>query len=162
MTGLETLDPVTITADDANRLWERVRTQDLCFDDFSRGHAELFAERLASPTTVGFLYKDAALVTVEHIVPKLNGWMHFFLWDTALAEGEMAVAGRRIARDVIDMFELHRLTALPPSFNKLACRLATRVGFRYEGLMKGAFLYKGHYHDVEIRGLMAEDLRRLM
>jgi len=162
MTGLETFDATTITPDAANRLWERVRRQEICFDDFSRDNMDLFAQRLSAPTTAAFLYKDAALVTAEQIVPRLNAYLHFFLWDHSLSESEMAMAGRRIARDVIDMFQLHRLTALPPAFNKHACRIATRVGFRYEGLMKGAFLYKDHYHDVEIRGLMAEDLRRLM
>ena len=162
MQGLETLDPVTITPEDANRLWERVRQQEICFDDFSRDNPDLFAQRLVSPSTVGFIYKDALLITVENIVPRLNGYMHFWMWDTRHSESELAVVGRRIARDVIDMFELHRITAMPPAFNKRATRMATRVGFRYEGLMKGAFLYKSHYHDLEIRGLQAEDLRRLM
>jgi len=162
MQGLETLDPVTITPEDANRLWDRVRRQDICFDDFSRDNPDLFAQRLVAPTTAAFLYKDAALVTAEQIVPRLNAYLHFFLWDTSLSESEMSIAGRRIARDVVDMFDLHRLSACPPAFNKLACRLATRIGFRYEGLMKGAFLYKDHYHDVEIRGLLADDLRRLL
>jgi len=162
MQGLETLDPVTITVEDANRLWERVRHQDIAFDDFSRDNPDLFAQRIAAPSTIGFTYKDAVLVTVEQIVPRLNGYMHFLLWDTTVPESELAVVGRRVARDVMDMFDLHRITATPPAFNKRACRIATRVGFRYEGLMKGAFLYKDHYHDLEIRALMAEDLRRLL
>jgi len=162
MTGVETFDPTTITAADANRLWERVRTQEICFDDFSRDNADMFAQKLASPTTAGFLYKDAVLVLMEQIIPRLNGFMHFFLMDRRLSDNELVIVGRRIARDVIDMYQLHRITATPPAFNKLAVRIATRVGFRYEGLMKGAFLYKGHYQDLTIMGLMAEDLRRLM
>src|SRR5215831_10182085 len=159
MQGLETLDPVTIKPEDANRLWERISVQDIAFDDFSRGNMHMFAEKLASPSTAAFLYKDAVLVMVEGIIPRLNGFMHFFLMDRKFSDNELAIVGRRIARDVIDMFDLHRITATPPAFNKFAVRIATRVGFRYEGLMKGAFLYKGHYHDLEIRGLVAEDLR---
>lgn len=162
MQGLETFDPVTITPEDANRLWDRVRRQEIAFDDFTRDNADLFAEKLTLPTTAGFIYKDAVLVLMEQIIPKLNAYMHFFLWDRHISDNELAIVGRRIARDVIDMYQLHRITATPPAFNKLAIRIATRVGFRYEGLMKGAFLYKGHYHDLEIRGLLAEDLRRLM
>jgi len=162
MQGLETLDPVTISIEEANRLWDRVRHQEICFDDFTRDNADLFAQKLVLPTTAGFLYKDAVLVLMEQIIPKLNAYMHFFLFDTTVADNELATVGRHIARDTIDMYQLHRITATPPSFNKRAVRIATRVGFRYEGLMKGAFLYKGHYHDLEIRGLLAEDLRRLM
>src|SRR5262245_36873156 len=120
MQGLETFDPVTITPEDANRLWDRVRRQEIAFDDFTRDNADLFAEKLTLPTTAGFIYKDAVLVLMEQIIPKLNAYMHFFLWDRHISDNELAIVGRRIARDVIDMYQLHRITATPPAFNKLA------------------------------------------
>jgi len=161
MTDLHTLDVATMNGVDANRLWDRVRTQSICFDDFSRDRGELFAARLVSPSTVAFEYKDDGLILVENIVPRLSAEMHFFVWNPRLHESEITAVGRDVCRYVFDTYQLHRLSAFPPAFNKLAVRIATRVGFRFEGMIRQMFLYKGVYQDVEIRGLLADEFRRI-
>lgn len=154
---LQLLDVHQFTGDDANRLWERVRRQTICFDDFTRDNGYVFAARLASPTTAAFLYKDSGLITVEQIIPRMSGVIHFFYWDPNLREADLVEIGRDVCRYAFGTYELHRLTAAPPSFNKLAQRIASRIGFRYEGAMREAYLYKGQFHDLLLYGLLRDD-----
>jgi hypothetical protein len=154
------LDIATMTGADANRLWDNVRKQTICFDDISKDRGDIFAARLASPNTAAFEFNDAGLVMVESIVPRLMGVVHWYLWDPKkVTETELVEFGREICAHVMDVYQLHRLCAAPPMFNKLALRVAQRVGFKYEGTMRQAFLYQGLYHDVQMWGLLRQDQR---
>ncbi len=156
---LEQLDVDQLPSDVANALWARVRRQTVCFDDFSRDNAHLFAERLAAPSTVAFYYKDSALITIEGLVPKLLGNIHFFVWDPKILENEIVDVGRAIVSDVMERYDLHRISAFPPAFNKLALRVAVRCGFKYEGTIRQTFLQNGIYHDVMAYGLLRHEFR---
>jgi len=154
------LDIRTIPPADANKIWEHVRKQDACFDDFSRADGALFCRRLIAPTSVVLEYADSGIVLFEGIVPRLSASIHFFVWDPQVHEAEMVEIGRTACRFAFDKFELHRITSLPPDFNGLAYRVATRVGFHYEGTIRETFLFKRKYHDVKILGLLRDDFRR--
>lgn len=156
---IEQMDVEKISEEEANTLWARVRAQEICFDDFNRDRPDVFAQRLASPQTVVFRVKDSALVTVESIIPRLGGVMHFFLWDSSVPETELALAGRQVVSYCLDTYELVRLTAAAPSFNKLALRIAGRVGFKYEGNLRKSWLYKGVYYDAFVYGLLKDEWR---
>jgi RimJ/RimL family protein N-acetyltransferase len=154
---LTPIDVASITTERANWLWEHVRRQSTCFDDFSRDRGDIFAARLCSPQTAIFEYGDSGLILIENIVPKLGATIHFFVWDPRVIEGEIVEVGRQACASVFEQYELHRITAAPPIFNKLATRVATRVGFRYEGTLRQAFLFKDQYHDIGVYGLLAHE-----
>lgn len=156
---VEALNIETMTPERANWLWERVRRQTLCFDDFNRDRADLFAARLAASTTMAFAYNDSGLITVENIIPKLLGTIHFFVWDPALHEADLVDIGRAVVQSVFDAFDLHRISAFPPAFNKLAIRVAVRCGFRYEGVLRQTYLYKGVHQDLMAYGLLRHEFR---
>lgn len=145
----------------ANWLWEHVSRQDICFDDFSRGRGDLFAARLCSPSTVIFEYGDSGLILVENIVPKLGASVHFYLWDPKVQESDIIAVGRGVVAQMFEEYQLHRLTASPPIMNKLAERIAQRVGFKYEGTIRQTFLYKGAYLDAKVFGLLAHEFKLL-
>jgi RimJ/RimL family protein N-acetyltransferase len=156
---LAPLDMKTISKDRALWIWEHVQRQDV-FDDFSRGNGALFARRLIAPTTCALEYADSGLILFEEIVPKLSAVGHFFIWDFNVHEAEMVDVGRVACRFVFDKFALHRITAIPPESAKLAQRVATRMGFKYEGTLRQSFLYKGKYLDAQIYGLLQSEFNR--
>jgi RimJ/RimL family protein N-acetyltransferase len=160
---IDTLTPLDIQSmngADATRLWNHVRQQTVCFDDLTRDRGDVFAQRLVAPTTMSFAYKDDGLILIENIVPRLQGDIHFYVWGS-LSEAEITQVGREACRQAFDTYKLHRISAYPPAFNKLACRIAARVGFKYEGCMRQLFLHEGRYQDVFIYGLLAQEFATL-
>ena len=158
---LRSIDPSCYDPKRADWLWEHVQRQKFSFDDYSRNRADLFAARLLTPTSVFFEYKDSGLVTVEQIVPRLSACIHFFMWDPEIHEKEVVTVGREVISQVLETFQLHRITANPPSFNRFAARVAVRCGFRYEGTARQCLLYEGRYLDCEIYGLLAHEFQQM-
>lgn len=157
--AVKQLDPQTIARDDAIRLWEKVRTQAHCFDDLTRDRGDIFAARLLNPASAVF-QTDDCLVLVESIIPKLSAEIHFFVWSP-MKQADMLRYARAIIREVFDTYQLHRISAYPPVFNQLAQRLAIRTGFKWEGCLRGQFLYEGRYHDVLVYGLLRHEFAAL-
>src|SRR6266478_883717 len=59
--------------------------------------------------------------------------------------------------DLFTRYELNRLTAYIPAFNKQAIRMATIIGFRFEGELRRAFLSHGKYHNLQLYGLLQSE-----
>lgn len=154
---LELIDVQQMNGERANWLWQRVSKQVETFNDFTRGRGELFAQRLLSPRSMVFQYGESGLLTIEDIIPRLMGVIHFFLWDT-VPTGDLVAAGREACLAAFVTHDLHRISATPPVHNKMAYRLATRIGFKYEGTVRQAFLQHGVYHDVSVLGLLRHEL----
>ncbi len=154
------LDMKTMTGEDSTRLWDHVKSQDICFDDLTRGRGDYFAQRLIAANTLAFEYPEGVLALVENIVPKLQADVHFFIWN-AIPESDLARLGRELCGEIMHKFELNRMSTYIPAMNKLGCRIATRVGFKFEGNMRQLFLYKKVYHDVFVYGLVKHEFETL-
>lgn len=152
---LHPIDVLAMTTQDAEELWQRIRKQKLCFDDFTRDRGDVFASRLVNPTSAAFETKDG-LVLVESIVPRLSAEIHFYLWGSP-HEVDIDATGRDILWYVFHTYKVHRISAYPPVFNKIAKRLAARLGFKYEGCIRQQFLYEGRYQDVLVYGLLEQE-----
>src|SRR5437867_928766 len=87
--------PEAFTPDKADRLWERIRGLEQCFDDFSFGRGDMFAARLLQPDALVFEVEDSALVLVEHIIPRLGADIHFFSWKP-MEFRAMVAAGQEV------------------------------------------------------------------
>lgn len=137
---------------DAYDIWGKVKGLRNCFDDFTRDRADIFLARIASPSTATFRFNEG-LVMIQSIVPKLSAEIHFFIWDK-MRDFDMLHLGNDALREAFDTYQVHRLNAFPPTFNKQANRLAIRLGFRWEGRLREQFLYDGKYCDVEMYGML--------
>jgi RimJ/RimL family protein N-acetyltransferase len=157
MLELKEVHGSTYNLERANWLWERLKDQRACFDDFGKDRGDLFAARFAAANTMAFEYGDSGLVLVESILPRHSAEIHFFLWDKALREKEIADIGRQVVRQAFDVYKLHRMQTMIPAFNQFAQRIATLIGFKYEGTIRQAWLHNGRFFDVTYLGLLAHE-----
>lgn len=158
MTKLSVLNPKEMTREEANALWDRIKTQKQCFDDFSLGRADVFAERLTSPQTAAYIC-EYGLITVENITPLLNGFLHCFVFEKR-GYTEIADIGRTVLADVFARFDLHRISAMIPASNAFAARAASDIGLRYEGTVRESWLSGGEFHDVHIYGVLRSEFEK--
>jgi hypothetical protein len=152
---LQPIDAIDITKEQAFDLWEHVRQQKLCFDDFTRDRADVFLSRIMNPSSAAFQC-DAGLVLIESIVPRLSAEIHFYMWKP-LHDVDIVAIGNEACREVFTTHKVHRLSAYPPAFNRLAQRIAMRLGFKWEGNIRQQFLYENRYHDILVYGLLAQE-----
>jgi hypothetical protein len=147
------VDFETLTPEHANELWDRLK--DGCIDDFSRNQPALVAERLTSPNTVCF-EGVGWMAMVSSILPRLGAEIHFITWGD-ISETQAIREARGVIAYVFETYKLERLSATPPKFNKKAARIAMRMGFRFEGCIRHAFLYHNKYFDVDVYGLLRSE-----
>lgn len=134
--------------------WEKIRTQEYAFDDFSRNQPSLFLSGLISDTTKYFLVEDSGIVILQDLWKCSSPHIHFCMWDRNYPMAKIKSAAHEIIDWVFSEFECHRISAIIPIYNSFAKRLATTLRFRYEGTMKEAILYKGKWFDEDIFGLL--------
>lgn len=150
------LDLETITPQRANDLWRMLQHGGM--DDFNAQNPEIFAARLAAPDTVCFEH-PRGLAMLSGIHPRLNADIHFWSWG-GLSDAEIVRFGREVMKYAFDTYQLERITAAPPAFNKMAARIAVRLGFKYEGTFRHSFLFHGKYMDVFIYGIVRSEFEK--
>jgi len=154
---LHQIDPAHYDLQRAEWLWDRLKEQRACFDDYSKDRGDLFAQRFLSPNTLAFEYADSGLIMIENILPRHSAEIHFFLWDKTIRETAAAKVGREIIREAFDVYKLHRISTMHPDFNRFAERVCTFCGFRYEGTARQSWQHNGRFFDTKIYGLLAHE-----
>lgn len=145
-----------ISPERANDLWAKI--QDGVIDDFNAADPRILAGVLTAPSTVCFEHENGMSV-LSGISPRLNADIHFWSWNHESAS-KIIKLGREVAAYAFETYKLERMTATVPSFNKFAINIAMRLGFRYEGCVRHAFLYHGKYHDVNVYGILRSEYER--
>ncbi|SRR6266478_1189700 len=138
-------------------LWNQLKTQDYAFDDPARevGHAA-FLTQLFAAGSEWYEIGDDGLAGVNGIIPKCNAVVHFVVWGD-VEPRELFPLQHLLFNDLFTRYELNRLTAYIPAFNKQAIRMATIIGFRFEGELRRAFLSHGKYHNLQLYGLLQSE-----
>ena len=139
-----------ISPERANELWKRIQSG--VIDDFNAADPRILAANLTAPSTVCFEH-ERGMSVLSNICPRLNADIHFWSWDGESAN-EIIKIGREVMRYGFETYTLERMTATIPAFNKFAIMIASRLGFRYEGCIRHAFLYHGKYKDVNVYGML--------
>ena len=150
---MKLLDLHAITPERASEIWDQINGG--VIDDFHRDRPEDFARLLVAGNTVAFEHPHA-IILLTAIQPRLGCEIHFWTWD-GVTEAEMVDVGREILAYAFETYQLERITATPPAFNKVAQNVATKLGFRFEGNVRHAFLYNGKYFDVYLYGLLKSE-----
>lgn len=137
-------------------LWKKLSSQEYAFDDPAKGNPQAFLGQLFEPTSAWFEIGDVGIVSCTGIVPKVSCFIHFAMWEDVDLK-EFFPIQKELFGELFTKFELNRLTAFIPSFNKQGIRMATITGFKYEGEMRKAFLKNGTYHNVQLYGLLKDE-----
>jgi hypothetical protein len=157
---LRWIDPRTLTKEGAEELWERLKSQDYAFDDTTRGRGDIFIASMVAPRAMHFAFGEDGHASAQNIVPKVSADIHFTVWNK-VPISKIVEAGRELIKYLFDEYELNRISAFIPIFNEQSIRLATLLGFKYEGEVRGSFLTKGKYYSSVIYGLLrSEYLKR--
>lgn len=150
---LAILDFEQITSTRANQLWDHIKSG--VIDDFNVNNPEFVAARLTAPNTVAFEHPNG-IAMLTSILPRLGCELHFSTWGN-VSENEIIRFGREVIDYAFETYHLERISATPPAFNKMAIRVSLRLGFRFEGNIRHAFLYRGKYHDVHVYGMLKSE-----
>lgn len=156
--ALTKIDPNTWSSDRLKWLWERLMTQDYAFDDFAvaLGPRYAFLEPLFDQKSEWYEIGDDGIAVVSSILPKCNALVHFAVWGD-VEPRELFQLQHLLFASVFDRWQLNRLTAYIPTFNKQAVRMATLAGFKFEGEIRKTFLKHGRYYNLQIYGILKSE-----
>ncbi|WP_263008720.1 GNAT family N-acetyltransferase [Nonomuraea phyllanthi] len=96
-------------------------------------------------------------VAVARIDDHDTGWVSYWVVPEARGRGIAATATDRLARWAFDERGLYRLELGHRTNNPASCRVATKAGFRAEGIERGKLCYEGVRYDVERHARLADD-----
>lgn len=138
-------------------LWQKNLEFPFVFDDLSYGDFENFMRTLVNPRNVFFELGDGdGLVTFTEVQPHVNASLHFIFYDGHIKGKEKVT--KAILRDMFQLAKLRRITCGLPDDRATGLKFIKRLGFKKEGLMRKSFLRNRTYMDIEIFGLLAEEL----
>jgi len=159
--GLRLFSPInmaTLGEKGMQDLWEKVRTQDYVFDDFTRDNALFFAASLAEVGVLHFeLGEGQGYAVVRNLAASDNADLHYCVWDPNMPFKRILQAGEELVNFLFTQAKVHRITATCPTYNPNAARFATLLGFKFEGLMRQAIRYHDAHHDVKIYGIIRKE-----
>lgn len=148
---------VLTTQADIDKLWEKVQQFPQVFDDFSAGKKEIFVQRLLAPNNIFLDIGDGLGVAAGfNVRPRLDAVIHLVMFDRRLRGREAVFLD--IMRHFFDKLQLRRLTSIVTSDSPMTIRLAERLGFKEEGIIRQSVLRGGKYIDSHIYGMLKEEL----
>lgn len=133
--------------------------EDYATDDLGAATPELFISNLFLPSTEHWEFGDDGYFALLNILFKINADIHFAVWGDVAVPAIMDCLSF-LAERVFETYEVNRITAYVPAFNKKVLRLATILGYRYEGEIREIFLKHGTYYNLFVYGLLKKDYTR--
>jgi hypothetical protein len=103
--------------------------------------------------------KDVGLVYAERVTPGLDAWSGIIMFDRQLRGRETSI--HAILTEMFKIAGLARMSMLVPRNREVVAKLARRLGYRHEGVIRRAYRTKnGIFEDCDLFGLLVEDLWR--
>jgi RimJ/RimL family protein N-acetyltransferase len=118
-------------------------------------------DALASITTAMFfeLQPLCGVVWLTDLIIGRRATIHIVIWDDAWRHKSREL--QLALLEAFQIFQLKRLSALIPSDNQAACRLAEKVGFSLEGVLRKAASFHGELVDLSAYSILKEDFHGL-
>lgn len=110
-----------------------------------------------------FVVEDAGaevgLVFAERVQPDMDAWMGIIMFDRQLRGREESI--HAAVSEIFKIAGLARISMLVPRTREVVAKLARRLGFRHEGIVRRSYRAKnGSFEDCDLFGLLVEDLWR--
>jgi RimJ/RimL family protein N-acetyltransferase len=96
-------------------------------------------------------------VAVTRIDAHDSGWVSYWIVPEARGRGIAVAATEQLARWAFGERGLYRLELGHRTNNPASCRVATKAGFRSEGVERGKLSFDGVRYDVERHARLATD-----
>ncbi len=153
---LKWIDPRAVTKEEVELLWSRLKTQDYAFDDITRGRGDIFVAGMAAPQAMHFAFGEDGYASVHNITPKVNANVRLITWNK-VPIARVVEMGRELIKHLFDEYKLNRVSTFIPTFNEQGIRVATLLGFKYEGEVRANYLTGGKYYSTLIYGLLRSE-----
>jgi RimJ/RimL family protein N-acetyltransferase len=147
-----------LTAEKVQSLWAKVQEFPIMFDHFSKGNPQQFMQTLLNRTNVFYEIGDeVGLASATAVRPKLDAVVHLIMFDRRLRGREQIF--HEILEDLFDLAQLRRVTAVVATAKTPTTgKLLQRLNFTHEGTMRQAILVDEGYVDLDVYGLLREEL----
>lgn len=143
-------------------LWLAFRENPVIFTDEVEGDFERFLEVITNTNSVWFEIFDelseqcVGVYCLTDIFPGYEATGHFGFWDR-VASGRERLTWQMMNL-VFQTYDLNRMTAEIPAYQTGTIRTAEKLGFRREGLKRGAVKRNGEWKDLVILGILRSEL----
>lgn len=158
-----TWKPLIVPSDNYLReLWLRCQQVPLAWHP-QWGTIESFGRWLMPRDSLFFVVEDAGaevgLVFAERVQPDMDAWMGIIMFDRQLRGREESI--HAAVSEIFKIAGLARISMLVPRTREVVAKLARRLGFRHEGIVRRSYRAKnGSFEDCDLFGLLVEDLWR--
>lgn len=139
------------------QIWEKVSKQEQLFDDFTFGHPEVFLSIMTEPSSFHALIGESGLMTARAVYERSNCNVHIAVWDNEMPFTELINECLLGLGFLFDEKKVNRATTYISVYNKPAIRLATLLGFKYEGCMRKATPFQGEFYDTNFYGMLQQE-----
>lgn len=150
----------SITPEKIRDLWVEASKHDVLFSDYTEGKLEPFIDVLMDPRGVWFeIVEDGQILGAMYlsdVIPGFDAVGHFTFWDS-IASGREPLALYAM-EFVMDRYNLHRLTAKIPVYQKGTIRFTERLGFKREGKIREAVPHKGKWMPMYSFGILRSEV----
>lgn len=152
---------MVLTPGKAEALWEIVSKFKTLFTDFTEGSFETWGAMLLDADTIWIEICEGDRLACMAVFKGMSASMfdvecHFFALDRMPAE--KVDACKAIIPWVFRQYPmLHRITMKPPTMYYAAIRLAERIGFIHEGVMRETMPIRGRWANQKIMSILRSE-----
>lgn len=154
-----------LTPEKIQELWTEYQKHDVLFSDYTRGKFEPFLLLLMDERSVWLEVYDetndipAGVMMASNVIPKFDARGHFTFWDGG-GSGREPLTLKAMGW-FFDRFDLHRMTARVPVYQRGVIRYIERLGFKKEGEMREAAPYKGEWVPLAFFGILRREFEEV-
>lgn len=158
-----TWKPLIVPSDNYLReLWLRCQQVPLAWHP-QWGTIESFGRWLMQRDSLFFVVLDGTdevgLVYAERVTPDMDAWLGIIMFDRQLRGREESI--HSALSEMFKIAGLARISMLVPRTREVVAKLARRLGFRHEGIVRRSYRAKnGSFEDCDLFGLLVEDVWR--
>lgn len=161
--GLSLIAPIdtqALSEDEVELWWQFNKTQEYMFSDFERGNRIGWIARFRD---MRHLHLD---IGGDGYALLINAWccdtpeIHFCIWNPLRPFSLTLQAAVEILDFTFSRLQATRITGFIPTNNKLSAKLATMLGFKFEGCIRKSFRFFDQSYDVTVHGLLKEEWKQ--
>lgn len=156
------VEEMVFTQEKVQWLWQEMSKYRTLFNDYTRGDVENFGRLLLTPDSYWLEVVDiqncisVGVIYLMHIARIIDPEVHIIFFDRKLAD--KVDLCKEVARFLFNKFPMHRMTAITPKIYHSTIRLAEKVGFKREGVMRESQYMGGKYVDEIVLGLLSSEV----
>ncbi len=141
-----------------NELWDKLKTIDGIYDDFSRGDFNLFRSKLVDPSSVWLeCVEGFGVMHLTNVIKGLSATGHILYWDKKLRGREDFTL--EVLTWLMEVIPLIKVNLYLPEYARVARLFAERLEFHKEGKIRRWSLNNGKPFNMCVYGITYEEAR---